>query len=523
MIFRKKTQRTRGSGTFKLRGKIWHVIYYNSNGKRVSRSTETSDKSAANQILNKWIQEVHCVKIGLIDQSQHRIITQSKKPIADHIDDYIAHCNRKDQDPKHISQKRHQLQNWFQFSDIQHLQEITSESLELFLDARHKKGLSNRSWNQTIQIARAFVNWCVGDKRLASSSISHIPKKDERHNRKRIRRAISMKDVENLLAVARPTGREAWYALAVLLGLRKGDLQRLEWTDIKLEGHSPTITFRFDKSRRISHLPLNAALVDILNEHKAAQTPGTQFVFPTTVTDDTRDKDFARAGIQKINNKGEVADLHALRKTLGTNLARAGVPQESAKELMRHSSYRTTSDYYTDLDMTDLIKAMDAIPKIERSPSTVSVCETTIQLTNPTCTQICTQLACLTVHEGASVHTDSTEDVAFVQSNPLCGSSSVVERQPSKLHVASSSLVSRFRLRIWSRVLATVPHQALVKRAEKLFCCRQFKLAVQGAVFARQSTFGGLWIARVRRASLAKNFNRRALQKRVGENKINAV
>ena len=63
MTFRKKTQRTRGSGTLKIRGKIWHGIYYNSNGKRVSRSAETSDKSAANQILNKWIQEVHCVKI----------------------------------------------------------------------------------------------------------------------------------------------------------------------------------------------------------------------------------------------------------------------------------------------------------------------------------------------------------------------------------------------------------------------------------------------------------------------------
>lgn len=126
---------------------------------------------------------------------------------------------------------------------------------------------------------------------------------------------------------------------------------------------------------------MNTTLVDILYEHKAVQAPGTQFVFPTTVTDDTRDKDFARAGIQKINSKGEVADLHSLRKTLGTNLARAGVPQESAKELMRHSSYRTTSDYYTDLDMTDLIKAMDAIPKIERSPSAISVCEATIQST----------------------------------------------------------------------------------------------------------------------------------------------
>ncbi len=110
-----------------------------------------------------------------------------------------------------------------------------------------------------------------------------------------------------------------------------------------------------------------------------------------------------------------------------------------------------------------------------------------------------------------------------VHFDPHCGSSSVVERQPSKLHVASSSLVSRFRLRIWLRVLATGSHEALIKRAEKLFCCRQFKLAVQGAVFARQSIFGGLWIARVGRTSLAKNFDRNALQKRVGENKINSI
>ena len=61
-----------------------------------------------------------------------------------------------------------------------------------------------------------------------------------------------------------------------------------------------------------------------------------------------------------------------------------------------------------------------------------------------------------------------------VHFDPHCGSSSVVERQPSKLHVASSSLVSRFRirLRIWLRFLATVPHQALVKQAVNLFCCR---------------------------------------------------
>ncbi len=122
-------------------------------------------------------------------------------------------------------------------------------------------------------------------------------------------------------------------------------------------------------------------------------------MFPQTVTDVTRQKDFLRAGIAReevVTDKagepvmigkgkrrrpktrivcedadGRVIDLHAMRTTLGTNLARAGVAPQLAQRIMRHSDYRTTLKYYTVLGLTDTAKAIESLPTID-TPTTQS-------------------------------------------------------------------------------------------------------------------------------------------------------
>ena len=87
-------------------------------------------------------------------------------------------------------------------------------------------------------------------------------------------------------------------------------------------------------------------------------------MFPTAVTDTTRKKDFKRAGIVLVDEEGRVADLHALRTTLGTQLARAGIAPQVAQRLMRHSDYRTTLKHYTVLGLSDTAAAIDQVPGI---------------------------------------------------------------------------------------------------------------------------------------------------------------
>ena len=58
-------------------------------------------------------------------------------------------------------------------------------------------------------------------------------------------------------------------------------------------------------------------------------------------------------------------DVHAMRTTLGTNLARAGVAPQIAQRIMRHSDYKTTLQHYTVLGLTDTAGAIASLPSIE--------------------------------------------------------------------------------------------------------------------------------------------------------------
>ena len=131
------------------------------------------------------------------------------------------------------------------------------------------------------------------------------------------------------------------------------------------------------------------------------QLPGTDDrVFPTVVTDRTRLSDFHRAGIARRvvvrdeagapimvgkgkrqrpktiltteDADGRIADLHALRATLGTMLARQGVTPQVAQRLLRHSDYRTTLSHYTVLTLADSARAIESIelPRVNEAKAT---------------------------------------------------------------------------------------------------------------------------------------------------------
>ena len=60
--------------------------------------------------------------------------------------------------------------------------------------------------------------------------------------------------------------------------------------------------------------------------------------------------------------RGRVVDLHALRHTFGTHLARAGVSPRIAMAAMRHSSIELTMNVYTDPALLDVAGAVESLP-----------------------------------------------------------------------------------------------------------------------------------------------------------------
>ncbi|MBL9149470.1 MAG: site-specific integrase [Phycisphaerae bacterium] len=251
-------------------------------------------------------------------------------------------------------------------------------------------GKSARTANFARQIIVAFGSWMVKTGRADTNQFRSVQTLDERKDRRRRRRALTPEELARLLDVARSRGREAWYLAAALAGLRRGDLMRLRWADVDFD--NATIVIRTGKAKREDFLPLHPQLAEALKDLREANRalPATK-VFPVAVTSRTVLFDFHRAGlakwesiegredadgnpIQRLTTRdaaGTFVDLHALRTTLGTMLARSGVAPQVTKQIMRHADSRTTDKHYVALRLTDAADALLALPKIALSATSV--------------------------------------------------------------------------------------------------------------------------------------------------------
>ena len=74
-------------------------------------------------------------------------------------------------------------------------------------------------------------------------------------------------------------------------------------------------------------------------------------------------EDLKAAGIERIGEDGRCLDVHALRKTFGTLLAKAGVPLTTVQRLMRHSTPLLTAKLYIDVEGVDMMDALEKLPE----------------------------------------------------------------------------------------------------------------------------------------------------------------
>lgn len=360
-----RNRRSAGTGSLfkKSPNGAWIAMYFDHTGKRREHSTRTTDRQAAERILTKLVADAALRRDLVIDPRDDRFATEGRRPLTEHAEEYIRHCRHAGQAAHHVAQKETQLRAMIAGSKATRLADLTADTLELHLRAMKDRGLSARSVNFARQIAVAFYGWCVRTGRAESNPLRVVPKQDESRDRRRVRRPLTDDELSRLVAVARERGRDAWYLAAALAGLRKGDMQRLTWGDVDFA--ESTVTIRHGKAKRVDVIPMHAQLADALRRRlDASPALPTARVWSDTVGDLTRRKDFQRAGIERIDAEGRVIDLHALRTTLGTQLARAGVTPQVAQRIMRHSDYRTTLRHYTVLGLTDTAAAIDRLPGI---------------------------------------------------------------------------------------------------------------------------------------------------------------
>jgi hypothetical protein len=207
------------------------------------------------------------------------------------------------------------------------------------------------------------------------------------------------------------------YLVAAFTGLRRGELAKIEWRDVHIDGAQPYISVRSSIAKNAKSVaqPLPPRIAAVLRRCRRVSVAPRDLVFKRLMSDMNRFRtDLATAGIPYADERGEYADFHSLRKTFATELAKLRLPLRVAMELMRHSDPKLTTQIYTDAGMLPIWDAVGALPMFNDTQiDTQELVESgqTVSTPVPTVEENADWL-------GAADETLSAQGVAFVTQSP---------------------------------------------------------------------------------------------------------
>lgn len=367
--------REKGTGNLQQEKSGRWTLRVGINGRRLSRSTGTTDRDKAEAFLNRFL-----APLGL---------GATRLPLADAWHHYEMSPNRRDIAQATLNSKRMVwmgFARWMEHNHIEigHLAEVTEEAVAEYLSefrCHHAATTYNNHVCTLREIFRTLAEkagvtrdpW-AGVCLRADDSVS--------------RRELTVDEVERLYDAASKEGAE-WKLLfmtGIYTGLRLGDCCRLKWENVNLE--RGVIQVIPEKTKKHAHgkpvtIPIHPSL---MAELRIAREEGKGkreekelldcFVNPVVadlylnrnwMLDDVLRKIFTAANItmsvrmQGRSRRSVLASFHSLRHTFVSLSANAGVPLPVVQSIVGHCSTAMTRHYYHENEDV-LRQAVSAIP-----------------------------------------------------------------------------------------------------------------------------------------------------------------
>lgn len=234
------------------------------------------------------------------------------------------------------------------------LDQVTAQQIQALLNTLAQKYNRVPGMVRTILHAACAqaVAWGLLPKNPASNT------KTPRTTRREIA-PLSVEEAERLLDVVTGHRLEALYRVAIGLGLRRGEILGLLWSDVNLK--TQTLRIRDGKTAKSSTtMPIPNALVEVLKEHWDLQQqerlqPDWQeqgLVFPSSVGTPLQKTTLYRhfkAALKRAKLPPSIR-FHDLRHSCATILLAQGVDLRTVQEVLRHTNITMTARYAHVLD-----------------------------------------------------------------------------------------------------------------------------------------------------------------------------
>lgn len=167
-------------------------------------------------------------------------------------------------------------------------------------------------------------------------------------------RVLTAPEVKIFLQEAKATSHRFYpmWALALMTGMRSGELFALKWSDVDLDGRTISVSkqwtskngFGPTKTQRSRIVPVSDALAKFLKERKLKCGAGSEFILPQIPEWENGEqaritREFCAAiGITSVK-------FHDLRATFITNLLARGVSLARVMSIVGHTQIKTTNGY----------------------------------------------------------------------------------------------------------------------------------------------------------------------------------
>lgn len=335
---------------------VWWVSYTDPSGKRIRRSTGTTDRREAEALEAKWKLEAH--------QSRH----WDKQPSRTFDDLMLAYLkatiDKRSHDRDLNSTKR--LKPFFTGRDLGSLKR---PDIRAYIEERKVAGAKPATINRETGLLSAAINYARREWDWDISNYAEGARLREPEGRVR---SLEEAEAWRLIECARKNPRALHLAdfiqLALNTGCRRDEMLRLEWCRVNLKSNLIHLEGVNTKSGRRRGVPLNqGARQSLLNlaRFRAEHCPASPWVF--SHKDGKRMQSVKRSFSTACEKAGIVNfRVHDLRHTCASWLVSAGQSLPAVRDLLGHSTIKMT-ERYAHLAPENVRLAVNALDGVSRS------------------------------------------------------------------------------------------------------------------------------------------------------------
>ena len=309
----------------------WYIDYRNEEGKRIQKVVKNAQsREEATLAFQKAVSDVF--------SRQNDIKPKQKKvKFQEFADMYLENYAKSNK--RSWKTDEYYLKGIKEFFNKLYLDEVTPLHIEKYKAERLKQGVQPSTVNRCLAIIRKMFNLAVDWGFLENNQIGKVKLFSEKDN---LKERILTKEEEIRLLKASSKHLKTIIIVALNTGMRLGEVLSLQWNKVNLSGK--TIRVEKTKSGRIRIININSNLLDELLKLKK-RSGNCVYLFinartgkPLTTVKTAFKAACRRSGVQGLR-------FHDLRHAFASRLVEKGVDLITVKDLLGHSSVKTTERY----------------------------------------------------------------------------------------------------------------------------------------------------------------------------------